>query len=168
MIGAIRFRVDLEPVGQPRARVGRQWSKTKKRFVAHGYTERDHPILGWKAAVTLALGQYRHAGWTGPVGVRLAFLLTPPKQTALVMRAAGLVLMWADGKPDADNLAKGVLDAVNDGRLWGDDSQVVILEAAKWYTLDPVAFPPGVRGRVKKLAQREAGPDEWLDGRVFP
>ena len=35
-------------------------------------------------------------------------------------------------KPDCDNLAKAVLDALN-GVLWQDDSQVVELSVSKWY-----------------------------------
>lgn len=39
---------------------------------------------------------------------------------------------WHTGKPDADNLAKAVLDALN-GILYEDDSQVVMLAVTKRY-----------------------------------
>lgn len=39
-------------------------------------------------------------------------------------------------KPDADNIAKIVCDALN-GILWKDDSQIVILLVTKRYALEP-------------------------------
>lgn len=39
-------------------------------------------------------------------------------------------------KPDIDNLAKSVLDALN-GTIWKDDSQVVVLEVHKMYSKQP-------------------------------
>ena len=40
-------------------------------------------------------------------------------------------------KPDADNLAKAVLDALTDLGFWGDDSQIVVLHISKIRTPSP-------------------------------
>jgi Holliday junction resolvase RusA-like endonuclease len=38
-------------------------------------------------------------------------------------------------KPDLDNLAKAVMDAISDlGTIWRDDSQVAALRMSKMYT----------------------------------
>lgn len=37
------------------------------------------------------------------------------------------------GKPDLDNLAKAVTDAITAASVWADDSQVTLLSAAKRY-----------------------------------
>ncbi len=41
---------------------------------------------------------------------------------------------WHTGKPDADNLAKAVMDALNDCGFWPDDSLVCDLRVCKRYT----------------------------------
>ena len=41
-------------------------------------------------------------------------------------------------KPDADNYAKGILDALK-GIVWEDDGQVVDLIARKYYSMEPRA-----------------------------
>ena len=38
------------------------------------------------------------------------------------------------GPPDTDKLARSVLDSITDAGLWHDDSQAVVLVAAKRYT----------------------------------
>lgn len=45
-------------------------------------------------------------------------------------------LMCPTKKPDADNIAKSVLDALN-GIAYYDDSQIVRLVVEKWYSVEP-------------------------------
>lgn len=41
---------------------------------------------------------------------------------------------WHTSKPDADNFAKAIMDAINDSHLvWRDDSQVCFLQTTKEY-----------------------------------
>jgi Holliday junction resolvase RusA-like endonuclease len=40
------------------------------------------------------------------------------------------------GKPDIDNLIKTIGDALN-GIMWRDDSQIVMLQARKFYATEP-------------------------------
>lgn len=57
----------------------------------------------------------------GPVGVQVFCSSQRPKTTKLPAP-----------KPDVDNYAKGVLDAITkDGRFWEDDSQVQFLQVSK-------------------------------------
>jgi Holliday junction resolvase RusA-like endonuclease len=54
---------------------------------------------------------------------------------------------WPTGPADTDKLVRAVLDAITDAGLWHDDSQVVVLVAAKRYTCGA----PGVRITVEEL-----------------
>ena len=79
---------------------------------------------------------FREAGakrMQGSLEVSLYFLFPIPQR----VRGAKREKMeeaepYRVGKPDIDNLCKLVLDAAN-GILWGDDGQVVKLEAHKTY-----------------------------------
>lgn len=55
-------------------------------------------------------------------------------------------------KPDADNYAKGILDALK-GVIWKDDGQVVDLIARKYYSMDPRAevFIRQISGQQEEL-----------------
>lgn len=61
----------------------------------------------------------------GPLSVKLTFHMPRPKSRK------GDV--WHSSRPDADNLAKAVLDAMGDAGIWGDDAQVAWLSAKKLY-----------------------------------
>lgn len=62
----------------------------------------------------------------GPVSVKIDVFRQLPKS-----RPKGLVLEPDTYKPDVDNIAKNVLDALN-GLAWKDDSQVVELIVRKY------------------------------------
>jgi len=54
------------------------------------------------------------------------------------------------GKPDCDNLAKSVCDALN-GILWDDDRQICRLVVEKWYAAgdEPIGVDVSV-ARIKE------------------
>lgn len=75
----------------------------------------------------------------GPLDVRICAVLPPPKAARPI---AGAPRRWAPRKPDVDNVAKGVLDALTDAGVWGDDAQVVSLSVHRCWG----AVAPRVRG----------------------
>lgn len=78
----------------------------------------------WQAEAAAALKTIPPQTFDGPVEVELLCRVPRPKTTKLF-----------GPKPDVDNYAKGVLDAITkDGRFWKDDSQVQALTVAKAWT----------------------------------
>ena len=63
--------------------------------------------------------------YEGPLQVQIVVRLLKPKSKPKKC-------LWPTGKPDSDNYAKLILDALN-GVVWRDDSQVVRLFAEKTY-----------------------------------
>ena len=44
--------------------------------------------------------------------------------------------LWVEKKPDLDNMAKAVMDALTAMGMWGDDKQVVVVNMLKRYVVD--------------------------------
>ena len=91
------------------------------------------------------------APFSGPVVVRLHFGMSIPKSTSKVNKVGMLERRIRPvTKPDVDNLAKSVLDAIN-GVAYKDDNQIVTLLAKKYYTETPclkvivAEWQPGVK-----------------------
>lgn len=95
------------------------------------YMPKDY--MDWKAQVAAYVHDRAELFFApvpeGPVTVSLTFHVERPKTTKL----------WGP-KPDIDNYAKSVLDALNDsGVAWKDDCQVVTLHAHKrWAEGEPL------------------------------
>lgn len=108
----------------------------------------------YKAWRTLALGEVR-AAWgdrpplVGPVEVRALVVIQRPKAARPM---AGVAREWAPRTPDLDNVIKGVLDAMTQARVWGDDAQVVALTVHRCWG----AVAPRERGSDPKEQQVEA------------
>lgn len=87
---------------------------------------------------------------TVPLRVRLDFYLQiPMSQTLKWRQKAEKNLVRPTKKPDIDNLAKAVCDALN-STAWYDDSQLCELTVAKWWALEP-----GVRIVVEAMEMEE-------------
>lgn len=119
---SITFSIPGEPRG-----------KGRPRFNGHARTDaktRAHESMIAKLA-RLEMGARKPL--TGPVGLALTVITEPAKSWAKCRRAMAL-----DGDirptkaPDLDNIIKLVSDALN-GVVFGDDSQVVDITAAKVY-----------------------------------
>lgn len=114
----IQFTVDAIPVPQPRQR------HAVVRGHVRNYTPKDHPVQAFKLAVQLAARQaYHSAPLTGALELWVVFAMPRPKS---VKRS------HPTGKPDLDNLVKGLLDALK-GIAWGDDAQVCKMNLVKRY-----------------------------------
>lgn len=121
---AIAFVVPGDPVPQPRPRVS-----TRGGF-ARAYVPKDHAVHAYRAAVAAtarAAGAEVHGD---PVEVVIDLTFGRPKSH---LRKSGLAKdAPAIPRPDLDNCAKAVLDALN-GVAWVDDSQVQRFVVSKAY-----------------------------------
>ena len=62
--------------------------------------------------------------------------------------------MWHTSRPDADNFAKAIMDALGDSRLvWMDDAQVCFLQTTKQYANTPDEI--GARVRIDVMPKGE-------------
>ena len=120
---AVSFDVPGDPVPQPRPRVS-----TAGGF-ARAYVPKGHAVHAYRQAVAIAA---RAAGLTAtgePLNVVIDAVFARPKSH---LRKAGVK---PDApklpRPDVDNVAKAVLDALQD--VMGDDSAVARLVVEKSY-----------------------------------
>ena len=108
-----------------------QGSKTRTRF---GMRDANGPTLHpWRDAVRADVAAQLPEWWTpvgGPVGILLTFHL--PKPASAPKRRRTWPIAARSG--DIDKLARACLDAISDAGWWKDDSQVVVLKAAKDYS----------------------------------
>ena len=136
------------PAPRPRARV----IKTGAKLFAQIYTPKTGDYATWKR---LAREYIRVARGTAgpfpiksdPIEVQLLFVMPLPQ--AEHRKTMHVVRNWcrSQRRGDADNLAKGPLDAAN-GILWADDRYVVRLHVEK--IIGEQGEPP----RVEMLIQR--------------
>lgn len=127
-----------DPKGQPRARAFAR--KMGAKHVARMY---DSDVAdAWKLAVDLGIEREHKAQPVvlDPVGafdVKLTFFFRRPKShygKGGHVKASAPVCHVS--KPDADNLAKLVLDRITRGaRIWRDDSQVAKLKVEKYWAI---------------------------------
>jgi Holliday junction resolvase RusA-like endonuclease len=113
------FIIAHAPLPCPRPRI-----VVRGRFPSAYYPK---PYTEWKAVVEQCLKAMLNEGRllavTGPLCVTIYNVATRPKSTKL-----------AYPKPDVDNYAKSVMDAMTKAGLWEDDSQVVLLTSGKRWT----------------------------------
>lgn len=119
----ITFVIPGDPVPQPRPRVS-----TRGGF-ARAYVPASHPIHAYRAEVQLRARAAGVKATDQPLGVVILATFARPAShlTKKGLRAGAPALP----RPDVDNIAKGVLDAL--GELWGNDSCVASLRVEKWY-----------------------------------
>lgn len=139
------FRVDGIPKAQPRPRAfaRRMGSKFVARVFDAGTAE------GWKSSVVAAARELRPvAPLETPLEVAIGFFLPRPKSKCRRADPDGPVPCTS--KPDCDNLAKAVLDALMQDGWCRDDSQVVRLVVEKnWHAKDG---RPGALIVVREIA----------------
>lgn len=131
-MSTLRFFIDGQPKGQPRPR-----AFARKMGAIHVARFYDSDVAdAWKRAVYCeVLEAANKAGWqvtTGPVSVALRFSMPRPKSHFGARGLKPSAPQAHVGKPDADNLAKLILDqATQTERIWRDDSQVVMMHVEK-------------------------------------
>jgi Holliday junction resolvase RusA-like endonuclease len=144
-----------DPKGQPRARAFAR--KMGAKHVARMY---DSDVADeWKRAVDLGIEREQIVSLVDPVGafeVKLTFFFRRPKshygKGGHVKASAPICHV---SKPDADNLAKLVLDRITrGGRIWRDDSQVARLRVEKFWAITDARI--GVYVSVERFGVGEA------------
>lgn len=124
----ISFTVPGNPVAQPRVK-----ARKSGNFIQI-YTP-DKKVKPYKEAIRLVATQAM-AGrkpMEGPLAVAIFFYIDRPKSHTKKQRECE----WHAQKPDLDNLAKAVLDALKEV-TWSDDSQIAELRLRKqWAYGDP-------------------------------
>lgn len=136
------FTANGTPKGQPRARAFA--FKGKARMYDPGTAE------GWKQVVAVAGDRVKpKKPITASVIVNLTFCMPRPKR--LLKRSSPERRIPFTSKPDADNLAKAVLDAMTVVGWWADDALVVGLLVFKFY--GEIGRKPGVDVQVTECGE---------------
>lgn len=124
----LQFIVPGEPQGKGRPRFTRQG----RAYTPAKTAEYEARIAGLAAAAMRPF-----AGPTAlPCYVRIDAYKGIPKSWTRAKRLRAMEGQEIPGKPDLDNVAKAVLDALN-GLVYADDVQVVRLLVTKQYSLEP-------------------------------
>lgn len=125
----IAFEVPGRPRGKERvANSGKPGTKSH-RFAAPASAEEERGIA-YLCKKAMAAGKVAKIT-TGPVKVTIWAIFRIPRdpRRRLEIEDQG---NWYTGKPDADNIAKLVMDALKDV-AWTDDAQVAIVTVARRY-----------------------------------
>ncbi len=121
----LRVTIPGEPVAQGRGRAVRMGKGVR---VVDPTRARN-----WKATaaehIRIAMIQQHHQMMAGPLRVVIRCYWACPRSKCLKTKPRPAE--WRPKRPDADNLAKAVLDAATDV-IWWDDAQVVHLTVEKW------------------------------------
>ena len=127
----MKIKLDIEPKPQSRP-----------RFTRNGRAYELKDMTAWKKQVAYLLKSKKvRKIESGPVYIGLKFYLYPPLRVSKLKNKNPvpnevLETYYVDKKPDADNLAKAILDASN-GILFKDDGQISIMSIEKLYSLNP-------------------------------
>lgn len=134
----ITISVYGDPVAQPRQRVSfvGGFVRTHLPRVKDKITKKKvpHPVINYKKFIAIhaekTMRLYGNSPLVGPVHVEMRFYLAPPKKYKKWELDESQHQAAIQSKPDLDNLAKAVLDALT-GIVYKDDSQVVSLALRK-------------------------------------
>lgn len=125
-----KFTVPGEPVGKGRPRVVRRGAFTQTYTPEKTASYENLVKLEFQRQGGRMLGD-------GPVSMRISAVYGIPKSASKRKReymAGGIIRPTR--KPDCDNVAKLIADALN-GLAYRDDSQVVAMTVEKWFGEDP-------------------------------
>mgnify|MGYP000845484760 FL=1 len=143
----IEFFVPGTPVGKGRPRAARRGAGV---VMFTPEKTADYEALASATAAAALAGAMRIGTsqlLDGPLAAMLEMRFPVPASWSKAKRARALAgVEWHTSKPDADNVAKAVLDACN-GVVFRDDSQIVILIATKAFSEEP-----GVRVVIRECS----------------
>ncbi len=126
MMGAVSFSIPGIPIAKGRPRFGNGRVYTPQRT--------SNAESKSQQAAVVAMNKARFRPTAGPVEVELEFFFPVPESWPKHKRVrAGRGELKPASRPDIDNLAKQVTDAMN-GVVYIDDAQIVSLSARKWFS----------------------------------
>ena len=141
----IEFFVPGAPVGKGRPRAARRGAGVV--MFTPGKTADYEALVAATAAAALSCDALAHQLLDGPLEAVLEMRFPVPVSWSKAKRARALAgAEWHTSKPDADNVAKAILDACN-GVVFRDDAQVVMLIATKAFSEEP-----GVRVVIRECS----------------
>lgn len=144
------------PKGQPRAKATRRGAFV--RMYTPDTADEMKDGIRRLAVEAMARGEWEHA--TGPVEVVITAYFQRPASHFRRVRGTDVLKqgspIYHDQKPDADNVAKAVMDALGPAGawqgVWADDKQVAALTVIKMYA--PPGKGPYVEVKVNRLSGR--------------
>lgn len=107
--------------------------KARPRFTRSGHTYTPAGTLEQERRIRAAYLTAGCGSMEGPLAVRIRAVMPYPKNYPKKRRGPDV---WHYKRPDADNIAKTVLDALN-GVAYKDDGQVARLVVEKLYGSEP-------------------------------
>ncbi len=116
------------PVAQPRPRA--------VSFRGHARMYNPSTADEWKEDVVRVMKKHRGAFPKGtPLRVSVVFdILRPASHMRKDGAPSSLAREYPTGRPDCDNLAKAVMDAITEAGVWHDDAQVISIAITKSYS----------------------------------
>ena len=143
LVEQLRIFIAMEPRGKQRPRI------VSRKNCPHPIAiTPDQTVNAENRVQGHVQGEWQRPPLEGPLQVCITVRILKPKSKP--KKAC-----WPTSKPDADNYAKLVLDALN-GVLWRDDSQVVRLFVEKAYC-DVLHPQQGVALQVHAMQIEEVG-----------
>lgn len=127
----VKFVVPGEPKGKGRPRFQRVGAKGVRTYTPDTTATYENlvKVMYFNAAGNLTL--------TGPLSIRIDAFFPIPKSASKIKRSLMLEqTVRPTVKCDADNIAKIVLDGLNEV-AFADDKQVVQMTVLKWYAEEP-------------------------------
>lgn len=130
----IEFTVPGDPKGKGRPRFSRVGKFTKT------YTDAKTRLYELKIANEAKLAMFPHEPLETPVAVYMEINVPIPASYSKKRKEACLLgFEMPCKKPDADNILKGILDAMNE-IVYKDDVQVIKINVIKKYSSEPCVY----------------------------
>ena len=124
----IEFTVEGKPVGKARPRVTKRGTYTPTK------TKNYDQLVQWSYK-----NKYKDKPLEGPLRVDITFYMYIPKNTSKIRRERKIAReILPTKKPDWDNMAKSITDALN-GLAYKDDNQIVETHIYKYFSDKPRA-----------------------------
>lgn len=115
---------------------GEPGHKGRPRFTRYGHTYTDKKTVEFENLVRVAFTQHvpGHQPYEGPCRVHIDAYFSIPKSASKKRKKLMIdKQVRPTKKPDCDNIAKAVLDALN-SVAYNDDKQVIEMVVRKWYS----------------------------------